>query len=162
MQKNHHTIGILWVLAQLCLSGIWGYLVLRDGEIFSHKILRFDPLVVPAAVLFFGGIALLLVGTLNLGTNLTPTPEPKRTAQLVTNGLYSRVRHPIYGGILLIIWGVTLLALFEGRWLPIVTTTFLITLFFTAKSFYEERRLIARYPEYRAYKKKTWRFLPKP
>ncbi|MGE3802492.1 MAG: isoprenylcysteine carboxylmethyltransferase family protein [Candidatus Kapaibacterium sp.] len=162
MQRNRQIIGILWVLVQLSLIGVWGYFVLRDGDLLKLNILTFNPLLYPAGILFIAGTFLLLAGTRKLGSNLTPTPEPKHSAHLVVEGLYSRVRHPIYGGILLMIWGVTLLVFLGEMQFPIVSTALLITLFFTAKSFYEEERLTERYPEYSSYKKSTWRFLPKP
>ncbi|MCB0712793.1 MAG: isoprenylcysteine carboxylmethyltransferase family protein [Ignavibacteriae bacterium] len=162
MQTYRQVIGTLWVFAQLSLIGTWGYFVLCDGDLLKQSILTFDPLLLPAGILFTAGTILLLAGTLKLGSNLTPTPEPKQSAFLVVEGLYSRVRHPIYGGILLMIWGVTLLVFLGEMQFPIVGTALLINLFFTAKSSYEEGRLTQRYPEYRDYKKRTWRFLPKP
>ena len=54
------------------------------------------------AVLFVGGGILLLLGVLHLGTNLTAFPKPKEGAHaLVTTGVYSIVRHPIYTGFML-------------------------------------------------------------
>src|SRR5690349_24621764 len=62
------------------------------------------PLVFTIAGLVLGviGAVLALAGLLRLGVdNLSALPEPTAGAHLIEHGIYGRVRHPIYGGLLL-------------------------------------------------------------
>lgn len=86
--------------------------------------------------------------------HVEPTPDAK--AELVTSGVYARVRHPIYTAVLLGGIGV---ALAHGHLIVIVLALLLIP-FFTFKSRYEETLLRRAYPEYADYMKHTGRFLP--
>ena len=55
-----------------------------------------------------GGVALAVRGTLDLSDALTPLPYPRAGASLIQTGIYGRVRHPIYGGIVVgaVGWGL--------------------------------------------------------
>ncbi len=52
-------------------------------------------------VLIGAGAVLAIRGSRDLGTALTPFPHPLADATLIQTGVYRRVRHPIYGGIVL-------------------------------------------------------------
>ena len=67
--------------------------------------------------LIMTGSAVLLFSFLKLGNSLTALPIPREQGQLVTTGLYSRVRHPIYFGLLVMGFGVILDA---GYWPQII------------------------------------------
>ena len=160
MQPAPNIIGLLWVATQFLLLGGWGYLLLLDRNRTVETISGLHPLFFVGILPVVCGLILMLSGTFGLGSNLRPTPETKETGHLITSGIYSRVRHPIYGGIMLMIWGGTTLALSGTDRIAIVAGAALITLFFVAKSRYEERRLVARFPEYVGYRLKTGRFFP--
>lgn len=51
------------------------------------------------------GLAFLSMGLWNLGENITVFVTPVNGNRLVTNGIYSLVRHPIYSGLLLMCSG---------------------------------------------------------
>ena len=113
--------------------------------------------VVVGAVLAGVGVGLMLAGALALGSALTPFPRPREGAGLRELGLYGRVRHPIYGGVILFAagWSVFWLTAVGGA------LTLLLVAFFELKARREEAWLEARYPEYRAYRGRTpRRFLP--
>ena len=44
-------------------------------------------------VFIVGGLAILTMARLNLGSSFSVTPQARK---LVTNGIYSRVQHPVY------------------------------------------------------------------
>ena len=106
-------------------------------------------------LLAIGGI-LLAIATLKLGRNLTPFPKPLDDGQLVRTGLYQIVRHPIYfsvmvGGFGWAIWRGSLIG---------IGLSFLLFLFFDAKTRAEERWLTQQYPEYKAYQQQVKRLIP--
>ena len=102
------------------------------------------------------GLALALAAGFRLGRNLTPLPVPVDGGRLVTAGVYAFARHPIYGGLLMLALGWSALA---GSLGTLVATLALWALF-ELKSRFEERALMARYPEYARYRAGTRRFVP--
>lgn len=92
----------------------------------------------------------------SLGRNLSALPEPPDTARLITTGLYAQVRHPIYSGLLAlgVGWGAS-----RGSWGALGWTAALAALFHF-KAAREETALLARFPEYAAYRRQTKRFVP--
>lgn len=108
-----------------------------------------------AAVL--AGSGLLLSGSVGLGRQLTPFPKPISDGALKRNGVYGMVRHPIYGGVLVMILGWSLLSS------PLVLLPLgLAAAFLDAKSRREEAWLMELHPEdYAAYQSQVpRRFLP--
>ena len=94
------------------------------------------------------GLALLTAGAVGLGAALTPYPAPRVGADLQTSGIYGRVRHPMYGGGILIGVGWSIIfATPLGFVLAVV-----LALFADLKSRHEERRLEQTYPNYRQYR----------
>jgi protein-S-isoprenylcysteine O-methyltransferase Ste14 len=107
------------------------------------------------------GIALagLAVATLSyraLGKNFRVYAVPKQSGTLITSGVYSKVRHPMYTGAILMMGGWVLM--FGSLWSVPLWLAF--SLLYVVKSIKEERILAAHFPEYGKYRKKTWKFLP--
>ena len=107
-------------------------------------------------LLIVAGVLAALAGAGGLGTSLTPLPTPTATSTLHTSGLYRFVRHPIYAGLLLAAAGEVVWS--ASGW-KVAALLALFTLF-TQKARFEERLLVARYPEYTAYAAHTPRFVP--
>ncbi len=91
------------------------------------------------------------------GSLVNVSPEPDQNAQLVARGLYARIRHPIYLGVILSGLGV---ALIHGHFVPLVIALLFVP-FFTYKSMFEERWLMQVYADYAAYRQRAGRFLPR-
>ncbi len=116
----------------------------------------FDPLAVLGVVIAVAGLTVFGLGIGTLGRSLTPLPKPRADAELRRRGIYSLVRHPIYGGVLLLAAGWSLAAAPLG----LVPTT-LLAVIFDLKSRREEDWLTSRYPEYESYRSATrHRYLP--
>jgi protein-S-isoprenylcysteine O-methyltransferase Ste14 len=103
------------------------------------------------------GSAVLLYSFLGLGNSLTALPIPRAEGKLVTTGVYSRVRHPIYFAMLLMGFGVIL---DSGYWPQVIVYMMLFALL-TVKADFEESLLKEKYPEYRKYAEKTPSFFPR-
>lgn len=103
------------------------------------------------------GLVVVVLGFMHLRTNLTPFPTPKTKSHLVTSGIFSQVRHPIYTGLFLLFAGWALRG--ENLYQLLIAAALLLLFFF--KSQYEERQLDKRFPQYEKYKARTGRFIPK-
>jgi len=106
-------------------------------------------------LLVIGGISGTL-GILALGRNLSPFPKPIEGGSLVTSGVYSIVRHPIYTGLILgtLGWGL-LMSSVLGVILAIV-----LFIFFDRKSRREEAWLTETYPGYTEYCDRVKKLIP--
>ena len=102
------------------------------------------------------GAWLLLRGFVDLGPSMTPLPRPRTDGRLVESGIYARLRHPIYAGLILGSLGWSALT---GSPAALVVALVLAG-FLDAKARLEEAWLLDRYPDYAAYRLRTRRFLP--
>lgn len=101
--------------------------------------------------LFALGLLLLATAGLQLGTSLTPFPVPREGQQLTTTGAFALVRHPMYGGGILIALGWTIIfASLIGLGLTIV-----LAIFLDLKARREEVWLGESLDDYDAYRKRT-------
>jgi protein-S-isoprenylcysteine O-methyltransferase Ste14 len=93
------------------------------------------------------GLVLGAAGSRHLGSSLTPFPRPLAGGALREDGAYHLVRHPIYGGILLVAFGA---ALWSSPW-ALIPTLLLVGLF-DRKRRREEIWLSEAYPGYDGYR----------
>lgn len=114
------------------------------------------PALIGAIVLVVAGGVIALLGARGLGAALTATPVPKEGSQLVTTGIYSLVRHPIYTGLLVVGLGLVLL----GSSVLHIVLWFALLALLAVKSRWEERMLAATHSDYAAYAAATGRFVP--
>jgi protein-S-isoprenylcysteine O-methyltransferase Ste14 len=119
---------------------------------------RLAPVAYAAGALLLAlGVGLLGAGSVALGTALTPFPAPRRSGELRTAGVYGRVRHPMYGGGILVALGWS--ALFAT--LLGLASTVALALFAELKARREELWLEEKHPAYRDYRRRVpWRFIP--
>jgi protein-S-isoprenylcysteine O-methyltransferase Ste14 len=144
------TIGWLFVAVQAVLLAAIVLLPGRDDFAVAGRVRT------AADVVFWIGIALMVVAAVFLGRSLTATPVPLDRAELRTNGPYRWARHPIYSGVILVVIG---LSVRSGS--LITATVGVVTLvFFVVKSSWEERRLAERFTGYAEYAARTGRFFP--
>lgn len=83
-------------------------------------------------------------------------PQPNQRVGLIQSGLYSRIRHPIYTGVLLTVIGASLA---HGQGFDWAVTVVLFAVL-SIKSRFEEGLLIQAYPTYADYMTRTGRFTP--
>lgn len=88
--------------------------------------------------------------------NFGVMPEPRASARLVTTGPYAYVRHPMYLAVLL--GGAGCVAGWRG--LPHALAFAVLAIVLHVKAAREERLLLARFPEYEAYRGRTKRLVP--
>lgn len=110
--------------------------------------------------LYFPGLAFVLWGRLALGKNYFVSTgmgaQLFANQQLVTNGPYALVRHPMYVGLTLAAWGALLIYF---TWTTVYFAVFAPMLFLRARR--EEQALAAEFGEqWREYCKRVPAFLP--
>jgi protein-S-isoprenylcysteine O-methyltransferase Ste14 len=105
-------------------------------------------LAVLGAVLLVAGAVVAVLAVTGLGSALTAMPAPLRGASLRTTGIYAVVRHPIYGGLLLLALGLSLLT---TPWALLPTAALAVVL--DLKRRVEEGFLSATYPDYPDYRR---------
>ena len=94
---------------------------------------------------------IMLLAIKDLGSNLSPFPRPIANGNLITSGIYSFVRHPMYYSLILISLGVFIIKLsFYYLFLTIILT-FLIKF----KIILEEQYLNNKFKNYLFYKDKV-------
>ena len=102
------------------------------------------------------GLLLAVLAIMQLRENLSPFPTPVSQGKLIQFGLYKKVRHPVYTGLLLFFFGY---AVWEQNLFKFFIA-FLLLLLFYFKSRYEEKLLVEKFPEYKEYRKRSYRFFP--
>ena len=146
--------GRYWVGAQLVWFATIAFGLVYDGSLPDSGL---DPIRVTGGALVVIGAVIALLAARSLGRALTILPEPVRDVSLVETGVYAHARHPIYGGVFLVMLGVSLLLASRAGTVLSVG----LVLFFWAKSTYEERQLRIAYPGYSSYRRRVrHRMLP--
>jgi len=88
------------------------------------------------------------LGVKDLGSNLSPFPKVPSNTDLVTDGIFEEMRHPIYAGLMYFCLGISI-------WSVSAMTTLLagfLWYLLDKKSDYEEKTLLDRFPSYKGYK----------
>ena len=98
-----------------------------------------------------------ILGVRHLGAARSALPEPLPGAPLIQEGIYDRVRHPLYASLLWLSAGWTLC------WLSPASgaASLLLLALLRAKARSEEARLIRLHPGYEAYRSRVPAFLPR-
>lgn len=136
-----------WVALQLALMAATAVAGMRGWRWPSStrglRLLAAGPAALAGAYLLSAGIGAL-------GRQLTPFPKPVQSASLRRDGAYGLVRHPMYGGGLLLALAGSLLSS------PAALAPWAVTaLFLDAKRRREEAWLSEEQPEYEAYRQEV-------
>lgn len=138
-------------------------LLLGPGYWFGRSWLREQFIDHTDSVGIFGLILSLIGGIIacwaryQLGKNWSLSVQQKEKHELIRTGLYKKVRHPIYSGLLLLFTGT---AIIVGDYRSIVATV-IVFLSFWFKLKKEERLLFETFGEkYKLYKKETHAIIP--
>ncbi len=136
------------LLGAIAVAGWWG------GPAWTGAVATVSTLAGLLGIA--AGAVMAFLGMRHLGDALTPLPHPREQAELVQTGIYRRVRHPIYGGLIVAALGWGLLTAST----PALLLTGVLAVFFRLKSAREEAWLTDQFPSYGAYRERTRRFIP--
>ena len=123
------------------------------GQYYAHALFAARPaalaIQIAAALLMFA--ARLTFGRRSFHAAANPT-----AGGLVTSGPYAYLRHPIYAAVIYFVWAG---AIDHASWRGAVSAA-VITAGAVLRMLMEERLLLARYPEYAAYRERVKRVVP--
>lgn len=109
-------------------------------------------LTLPSLLHYFG-IMLVFAGLIFFLTALfTIKTLETYEGNLITKGIYSRIRHPMYLGF--IFWLIGVPIYFGGIFSLIISIPFIINVLFWR--YLEEIELLKRFPDYKSYRSKTF------
>ena len=94
---------------------------------------------------------IMLKAVKDLGSNLSPFPKPLANGNLITSGIYSFIRHPMYYSLILISFGVFLIKLSFYYLFLTISLALVIKL----KIILEEQYLKNKFKNYLLYKDKV-------
>ena len=148
---DHMTTGTKWVVAQAVVLALIAMAVIWLG---GEATL---PTTIVAILLFIAGQGMAIAAALQMRQYISVHPAPAPGASLLQNGIYRLVRHPMYGGVMLM---AAAIAVFDVNPAALVLTGLLAAVFH-GKSRYEESLLAATFPGYADYRARvTRRFIP--
>jgi protein-S-isoprenylcysteine O-methyltransferase Ste14 len=102
-------------------------------------------------VIAIAGLLVIALGFVALKDNIQVAPHTKEGAHLVQDGIYRVLRHPIYTGMAICIVGLWL----KQPCLSVGVAGAVVIVFLGVKRRIEEEFLLAAYPEYAEYRKRT-------
>lgn len=145
---------VFWGTAQLIMMVVWVICLILGERFYLTPPLLY--IVDGTGVLLVAcGLTLAVLGGYELGDQLGAVADEDEQ-DFVTTGIFQKVRHPIHGGLLLAMIGLTLVYASTTGLLMVIV----IASFFYAKSLHDEVRLIRRFPDYQPYATRTQRFVP--
>jgi protein-S-isoprenylcysteine O-methyltransferase Ste14 len=113
-------------------------------------------LLAPGLLLFFCGLGLAVWARVHIGRNWGMPMSRKDDPELVTTGPYSKVRHPIYTGMITAVIGTALAT--SLLWLVLAV---IVGGYFIVSATREERYMTGLFPDaYPAYKRSTKMLIP--
>jgi protein-S-isoprenylcysteine O-methyltransferase Ste14 len=114
----------------------------------ANDIFRIDP----TGILKYLGLALIIIGVIVFQTGLyTIKSLESYDGDLITKGIYSTIRHPMYLGFIL--WLIGTPVFFGALLSSILSLLYIANVLFWR--YLEEKELVERFPSYRDYKKHT-------
>ncbi len=153
-KRDRGSLILLWVSIGI---GVGAALVLRSAPVGR---MRFPvSLVLGLSLgLLISGLAIRLTAIVTLGRFFTTAVTIQKQQQVVTTGLYRRVRHPSYAGLLLAFLGV---AFSFGSWLSLAAIFAPLSAAILYRIHVEETALKEAFGDaYSEYQKRTQRLIP--
>jgi protein-S-isoprenylcysteine O-methyltransferase Ste14 len=152
MNSNTQISGF-YVLAQNVLLILFGAIVLFAPKnlLFISNVARMVGSIIAAI-----GVALIFLAVISLRRVIQIAPEPKEGGELIQNGPYKYLRHPIYTGIIFCMIGLFLRT--PTIWIGVTSVVIIVFLFFKAR--FEEKLLLITYSDYANYQRRTWGVFP--
>lgn len=144
LMKNKYKAYLFVVVQFACLVYIF-----MSGPLLADST---NGLLVEVAGLVLGVSAIMQMrpGNFNI------TPLPKNGGELITTGIYSVIRHPMYLAQLLVV-GALIVDYYS---LPRLLAVLMLFVDLLLKLRFEEQQLLMQFNEYEEYTRKSWKLVP--
>jgi len=153
-----------WLALALRLGFALPLLAVLLLDIFWPALLTWAKFSSPVYLRFIGlGLVIICVPLLgwvfsSIGKNISETVLTKQSHELVTSGPYARVRHPLYGTVLLLLFSISLVF---GDWIILGYSLAGALVFRLLVIPVEEKQLLDAFgEEYECYQARTGALLP--
>ena len=119
-------------------------------NLFNQKLIQGEFLTIIYTSNFLITLSLIIIvfSAKDLGKSLSPMPRPKENSKLITSGIYSFFRHPMYYSLIIISFSFFLKSLTIYNLILIILLTFIIS----NKIKIEEEYLAKKFHNYTSYK----------
>ena len=119
-------------------------------NLFNQKLIQGEFLIFNYMSNFLIILALIfiIISVKDLGKSLSPMPRPKENSKLITNGIYSFFRHPMYYSLIIISFSFFIKSLTIYNLILSILLTFIIS----NKIKIEEEYLTKKFHNYTSYK----------
>lgn len=147
--RAHHRLGTVLVGLQFALIGALAVLAL-PALLRGHAPAGASVLAAAGALLGLWALSSNRPGNFNI------RPTPREGGQLVQQGPYRWIRHPMYSAVI----ACGLACAWAGSSLWGWSGAVALVAVLATKARFEERWMLAEHPGYAAYRTRTWCFLP--
>ena len=142
--------GVLWML--ISNAKMWFADPLGSKQIISWLLL-----IISIYYLIAGAILLLRKGRPVRSAERPELFQFEKTTQLIDTGLFKYIRHPLYGSLILLTWGILL----KNVTLPLLVIALLCTVLFYLTALFDEKECIQFFGDrYIQYMKRSKMFIP--
>ena len=119
-------------------------------NLFNQKLIQgeFLTIIYISNFLITLGLIIIVFSAKDLGKSLSPMPRPKENSKLITSGIYSFFRHPMYYSLIIISFSFFIKSLTIYNLILSILLTFIIS----KKIKIEEEYLIKRFHNYILYR----------
>lgn len=132
------------------ITGVILLIILFLSIIFRHQFNGGEYLLAIGFIIVAIGVVIVIIGIMTLGEYFTTSINPKG---LVTHGIYSKIRHPMFIGAILVYLGIEFI--FQSIY-GLLLVIFVLIPFYIYSAIEEEKMLLKKFKDkYTAYKKKT-------
>ncbi len=146
---------LFYTLVSVALTGVWLFYIhaLPDRPLYRLEGMPFWLCL----ALQGGGAWLVWAAFRPINTALFLGLKSGGTQQdcFIETGIYRYLRHPMYSGVMLILWASPVQSLNS------LSLTLAVSLYFIIGSRLEERRMLAEHPAYADYRRRVPAFLPR-
>ena len=120
-------------------------------NLFNQKLIQEEFLIINYISNFLIILALMFIifSLKELGKSISPMPRPKENSKLITSGIYSIFRHPMYYSLIIISFGLFI----KSFTIYNLMLTTLLTFIISNKIKLEEEYLTKKFMTYTSYKK---------
>ena len=122
-------------------------------NLFNQKIIQGEFLIINYISNFLIILALIFIifSVKSLGKSLSAMPRPKENSTLITIGIYSIIRHPMYYSLIIISFSLFIKSFTIYNFILSILLTFIIS----NKIKIEEEYLLKKFNKYTSYKKEV-------